>query len=91
LITSDENLRWPFRSRRPRIPTRLWTLLAGRGLLVEDYPVRHADLLTLNPYQTRHIKRFGGYVFTVTSPEPFDGELATLVPDETSSLEAVTA
>jgi hypothetical protein len=53
--------------------------------------VRHADLLTLNPYQTRHIKRFGGYVFTVTSPEPFDGELATLVPDETSSLQAVTA
>jgi hypothetical protein len=24
----------------------------------------------------RHIKRFGDYVFTVTTPEPFDGELA---------------
>ena len=62
-----------------------------RGLLAEGYPVKHEDLATLSPYQTRHIKRFGDYVFTVTSPEPFDGELSTLVPDEASSLQVATA
>jgi TnpA family transposase len=64
---------------------------AVRALVAEGYPVKHEDLATLSPYQTRHIKRFGDYVFTVTSQEPFDGELATLVPDETSSLRVATA
>ena len=32
---------------------------AVRGLLAEGYPVKHEDLATLSPYQTRHIKRFG--------------------------------
>lgn len=31
----------------------------------------------LSPYQTRHIKRFGDYVFTVTTPEPFHGEFVS--------------
>lgn len=47
---------------------------AVRSLMADGYPVKHEDLATLSPYQTRHIKRFGDYVFTVTSPEPFDGE-----------------
>jgi hypothetical protein len=64
---------------------------AVRGLLAEGYPVKHEDLATLSPYQTRHIKRFGDYVFTVTSPEPFDGELATLAADDASSLQVATA
>jgi len=64
---------------------------AVRGLLAEGYVVKHEDLATLSPYQTRHIKRFGDYVFTVTAPEPFDGELATLVPDDTTSLQVATA
>jgi hypothetical protein len=57
-----------------------------RGLLAEGYVVKHEDLATLSPYQTRQIKRFGDYVFAVTSPEPFDGELAMLVPDDVTSL-----
>jgi Tn3 transposase DDE domain len=64
---------------------------AVRGLLAEGYPVRNEDLATLSPYQTRHIKRFGDYVFTVTSPAPFDGELATLVPGDGASLQVATA
>jgi len=39
----------------------------------------------------RHIKRFGDCVFTVTSAEPFDGELATLAPNNASSRLLVTA
>jgi Tn3 transposase DDE domain len=38
---------------------------AVRGLQAEGYPVKHEDLATLSPHQTRHIKRFGDYVFTV--------------------------
>ena len=62
-----------------------------RGLLAEGYPVKHEDGATLSPYQTRHFKRFGDYVFTVTPPEPFDGELATLVTDDVTSLQVPTA
>jgi Tn3 transposase DDE domain-containing protein len=64
---------------------------AVRGLLPDGFPVKHEDLATLSPYQTRHIKRFGDYVFTVTAPEPFDGELALLVPGDNSSLQVATA
>jgi len=64
---------------------------AVRSLLADGYPVKHEDLATLSPYQTRHIKRFGDYVFTVTSPEPFDSELFTLVPDGVSSPQIATA
>ncbi|MBV9168560.1 MAG: transposase, partial [Chloroflexi bacterium] len=60
---------------------------AVRGLLADGYAVKHEDLATLSPYQTRHIKRFGDYVFTVTSPEPFDGELATLGLDDATSVQ----
>ena len=55
-----------------------------RGFLAERYRVKHQDPATLSPYQTRHIKRFGDYVFTVTAPEPFDGELARLLTDVSS-------
>jgi hypothetical protein len=55
---------------------------AVRALLAEGYPVKHENLATLSPNQTRHIKRFGDCVFTVTTPEPFDGELVTLLPRE---------
>jgi hypothetical protein len=41
----------------------------------------------LSPYQTRHIKRFGDYVFTVTAPEPFDADLITAFPLEPTSEE----
>jgi len=37
--------------------------------------VRRDDLAALSPYQTRHIKRFGNYILTPSTPEPFDGEL----------------
>ena len=57
----------------------------------EGYPVKHEDLATLGPYPTRHVKRFGDYAFTVTSPEPFDGELAMLVPNDGVSLQVATA
>jgi hypothetical protein len=30
------------------------------------------NLAALSTYQTRQIKRFGDYVYTVTTPEPFD-------------------
>jgi hypothetical protein len=33
----------------------------------------------LSPYQTRHIKRFGDYILTPSTPEPFDGELVLLI------------
>ena len=59
--------------------------------MAEGYPVKHEDVATLIPYQTRHIKRFGDYVSTVTSPEPFDGELATLVTAGATSLQVPTA
>jgi len=58
---------------------------AVRALLAEGYPAKHEGLATLSPDQTRHIKRSGDYVFTVTAPEPFDGELARLVPDDSRS------
>ena len=45
------------------------------------------DLAALSPYQTRHIKRFGDYVFTVTAPEPFDADLITPFPLESTSEE----
>ena len=53
--------------------------------------MKHENLATPSPYQTRHIKRFGDYVFAVTSPEPFDGELAALAPDDATSIQVATA
>ena len=50
---------------------------AVRQLVAEGYPVKREDLAAFSPYQTRHIKRFGDYVFTVTAPEPFDADLIT--------------
>jgi Tn3 transposase DDE domain len=58
---------------------------AVRVLPAEGYPVIHEGLAALNPDQTPHIKRFGDHVFTVTTPEPFDGELVTLPPIEGSA------
>jgi TnpA family transposase len=48
---------------------------AVRQLIREGYPVKREDLAVLSPYQTRHIKRFGDYILTPNTPEPFDGEL----------------
>jgi hypothetical protein len=50
--------------------------------MAEGYPVKREDLAALSPYQTRHIKRFGDYAFTVTAPEPFDADLITPLPLE---------
>jgi TnpA family transposase len=58
---------------------------AVRQLIAEGYPVKREDLAALSPYQTRHIKRFGDYVFTVTAPEPFDADLITPFPLEAVS------
>jgi hypothetical protein len=52
---------------------------------------RYQNIATLSPNQTHHTKRFGDYVFTVTSPEQFDGDLATLVPDDGVSLQVASA
>ncbi len=60
---------------------------AVRQLMAEGYPVKREDLAALSPYQTRHIKRFGDYVFTVTAPEPFDADLVTPFPLEAASEE----
>jgi len=56
-------------------------------LIAEGYPVKREDLAALSPYQTRHIKRFGDHVFTVTAPEPFDADLITPFPLEAASEE----
>jgi hypothetical protein len=60
---------------------------AVRQLMAEGYPVKREDLAALSPYQTRHIKRFGDYVFTVTAPAPFDADLVTPFPLEAASEE----
>ena len=60
---------------------------AVRQLMAEGYPVKREDLAALSPYQTRHIKRFGDYMFTVTAPEPFDADLVTPFPLEAASEE----
>jgi hypothetical protein len=41
--------------------------------------VRRDDLAALSPYRTRHIKRFGDYILTPSTPEPFDGDLVLLI------------
>src|SRR6267143_792309 len=62
---------------------------AVRQLIAEGYPVKREDLGALSPYQTRHIKRFGDDVFTVTvtAPEPFDSDLIAPLPLEAASEE----
>ncbi len=50
-------------------------------------PVNREDLAALSPHQTRHIKRFGDYVLTVTAPKPFDADLITPFPLEAVSEE----
>ena len=62
-----------------------------RALIAEGHPVKHEDLATLSPYQPRHVKRVGDYVFTVTTPEPFGGELATVLPVDGLSEQIATA
>jgi hypothetical protein len=62
-----------------------------RALIAEGYQVKPEDLPALGPYQTRHIKCFGDYAFTVTSPEPFDGEPANLLPLVASPEQTATA
>jgi hypothetical protein len=54
-------------------------------------PSEREDLAALSPYQTRHIKRFGGYLLPDGTPEPFDGELVmplTTTPDEGAAQQA---
>jgi hypothetical protein len=52
-------------------------------------PVEFAS--SSSPYQTRHFKRLGDYVFTITTPEPFDGELVRLMPVRGASEQFATA
>jgi hypothetical protein len=37
-------------------------------LKAEGYPVRADDVVTLSPYMTRHIRRFGDYVLDLSPP-----------------------
>lgn len=57
---------------------------AVRNLLQQGEPVAVEDLVTLSPYQTRHIKRFGDYILSANVPEPFDSNL--LLPTVTTTL-----
>jgi hypothetical protein len=50
---------------------------AVRALMVERYAVKHEDLA---PLRLATSSASGSYVFTVTAPEPFDGELLTPFP-----------
>jgi hypothetical protein len=47
-----------------------------RTLLADGYMIHRDDLAQLTPCQTRGLKRFGDYTLSLSSPEPFDAELA---------------
>jgi TnpA family transposase len=49
---------------------------AVRTLQADGYIIHRDDLAQLSPYQTRRLKRFGDYTLSLSSPEPFDAELA---------------
>jgi hypothetical protein len=38
--------------------------------------IHRDDLAQLSPYRTRRLKRFGDDTLSLSSPEPFDAELA---------------
>jgi hypothetical protein len=47
-----------------------------RELKQEGFPINRADVATLSPYPTGHIKRFGDYIVDADAvPEPIDPSL----------------
>jgi hypothetical protein len=55
------------------------------------YPVTQEDLATLSPCHTRHINRFGDYMLTVTTPEPFDEDLTSTAIQRSAEAEVSKA
>jgi len=62
-----------------------------RDLQADSYFIRCEDLAQLSPYQTRRLKRFGGYTPSMSSPEPFDADLVVPFPREDAQESAATA